>query len=151
MDTHPPLAAIAIHGSKGCSRKPRPAPSSPLPPISNSGVVTNIPPLFPIMSIIYTSCTLGTMFMLLPREQVDGSPVPTLVFKDQPTAFHALLISIMFSFTDALTALLIQHRPRIERFCRVYAMASMLSALAILLYATAFCGFRYLLICRTKN
>ncbi|KAF3960610.1 hypothetical protein CMV_014692 [Castanea mollissima] len=65
-------------------------------------LVTNILPLFPIMSIIYTSCTLG-----------------------------------------ALTALLIQHRPRIERFCRVYAMASMLSALAILLYATAFCGFRY--------
>ena len=106
-------------------------------------LVTKILPSFHIMFIIYTSCTLGTMFMLLPREQVDGSPVPTLVFKDQPTVFHAFLISIMFSFTGALTALLIQHRPRIERLCRVYAMASMLSALAILLSATALCGLRY--------
>ncbi|KAF3959045.1 hypothetical protein CMV_016101 [Castanea mollissima] len=34
-------------------------------------------------------------------------------------------------------------RPRAERFCRVYAMASMISALAILLYATVHWGFRY--------
>ncbi|KAK9997471.1 hypothetical protein SO802_022157 [Lithocarpus litseifolius] len=104
---------------------------------------SKILPSFPVMFIIYASCTMGTMFMLLPHEQVDGSPVPTLVFKDRPIAFHAFLISIMFSFTGALTALLIQHRPRIERYCRVYAMASMLSALAILLYATALWGFRY--------
>ena len=86
---------------------------------------------------------MGTMFMLVPHEQVDGSLVPTLVFNDRPTAYHAFLISIMFSFTGALSALLIQHRPRIERFCRAYAMASMISALAILLYATARWGFGY--------
>ena len=98
---------------------------------------------FPVMFIIYASCTMGTMFMLLPHEQVDGSPVPTLDFKDRPTAYHAFLISIMLSFTGAFSAFLIQHRPRIERFCKAYAMASMISALAILLYATSLWGFRY--------
>ncbi|KAK9997480.1 hypothetical protein SO802_022166 [Lithocarpus litseifolius] len=109
--------------------------------------VSKILPSFPIMFIIYASCTLGTVFMLLPHEQVDGSPVPILVFKDQPKAFHAFLISIMFSFTGAFSALLIQRRPRVERFCRVYAMASMILAIAILLYAIAHwdCSFTLLL------
>ena len=84
-----------------------------------------------------------SLFMLLPHEQVDGSPVPTLVFKDRPTAYHAFLISIMLSFTGAFSAFLIQHRPRIERFCKAYAMTSMVSAIAILLYATDLWGFRY--------
>ncbi|KAF3959047.1 hypothetical protein CMV_016103 [Castanea mollissima] len=106
--------------------------------------VSKILPSFPIMFIIYASCTLGTIFMLLPHEQVDGSPVPILVFKDQPKAFHAFLISIMFSFTGAFSALLIQRRPRVERFCRVYAMASMMLAIAILLYAIAHWDCTYL-------
>ncbi|KAF3960798.1 hypothetical protein CMV_014515 [Castanea mollissima] len=63
---------------------------------------SKILPSFPVMFIIYASCTMG-----------------------------------------ALSALLIQHRPRIERFCRAYAMASTISALAILLYATALWGFGY--------
>uniref|UniRef100_A0A7N2MRW5 Uncharacterized protein n=1 Tax=Quercus lobata TaxID=97700 RepID=A0A7N2MRW5_QUELO len=98
---------------------------------------------FPIRFIIYASCTMGTMFMLLPHEQVDDSLVPIVVFKDQPIAYHAFLISIMLSFTSAHSSLLIQHKPRVERFCRAYAMVSMISALAILLYATVLWGFRY--------
>ena len=86
---------------------------------------------------------VGTMFMLLPHEQVDDSLAQIVVFKDQPMAYHAFLISIMLSFTGAHSSLLIQHRPRVERFCRVYAMASMISALAIVLYATVHWGFRY--------
>ncbi|GMY32695.1 btb/poz and math domain-containing protein 2 [Fagus crenata] len=104
--------------------------------------VARVLPSFPIMFIIYASCTLGTIFMILPHEQVDGTPVPIVVFKDRPTAFHAFLISIMLSFTGAFSAMLIQHRPRVERFCRVYAMASMVSAISILLYTTALWGFR---------
>ena len=98
---------------------------------------------FSIRFIIYASCTMGTMFMLLPHEQVDDSLVPIVVFKDQPIAYHAFLISIMLSFTGAHSSLLIQHRPRVERFCRVYAMASMISALAIVLYATVHWVLRY--------
>ncbi|GMY32758.1 btb/poz and math domain-containing protein 2 [Fagus crenata] len=101
-------------------------------------LVSKILPSFPILSIIYASCTLGTIFMILPHDQVDGTPVPIVVFRDRPTAFHAFLISIMLSFTGAFSASLIQHRPRVERFCRFYAMASTISALAILLYATLF-------------
>ncbi|KAL4632103.1 hypothetical protein ACB092_04G027800 [Castanea dentata] len=88
--------------------------------------------------------TMGTMFMLLPaHEQVDESLVPILVFKDRPIAYHAFLVSIMISLTGAFSALLIQHKPRVERFCRVYAMASMISALSILLCATIYWGFTY--------
>ena len=103
-------------------------------------LVAKLLPYFPFMFITYTSCT---MFMLLPHEQVDESLVPILVFKDRPIAYNAFLISIMISLTSAFSVLLIQHRPRVERFCRVYAMASMVSALSILLYATIYWGFRY--------
>ncbi|KAL4632099.1 hypothetical protein ACB092_04G027400 [Castanea dentata] len=106
-------------------------------------LVAKLLPYFPIMFITYTSCTMGTMFMLLPHEQVDESLIPILVFKDRPIAYHAFLISIMISLTSAFSVLFIQRRPRVERFCRVYAMASMISALAILLYATIYWGFRY--------
>ena len=106
--------------------------------IEKKNSVAKILPSFPILFIIYASCTLGTIFMILPHDQVDGTPVPIVVFKDRPTAFHAFLISIMLSFIGAFSALLIQHRPRVERFCRFYAMASTISALAILLYATLF-------------
>ena len=48
-----------------------------------------------LMFITYASCTMGTMFMLLPAdEQVDESLVPILVFKDRPIAYHAFLVSI---------------------------------------------------------
>ena len=109
----------------------------------NEEYVSKFLPYFPIMFITYASCTMGSMFILLPHEQVDESIVPILVFKDRPIAYHAFLVSIMISLTGAFSALLIQHKPRLERFCRVYAMASMISALSILLYATIYWGFRY--------
>ena len=84
-------------------------------------LVRKIIPYFPIMFITYASCTMGTMFMLLPAdEQVDESLVPILVFKDRPIAYHAFLVSIMISLTGAFSALLIQHKPRVERFCRCH-------------------------------
>ena len=111
--------------------------------IEKKNSVAKILPSFPILFIIYASCTLGTFFMLLPHEQVDGSPVPIVVFKDRPIAFHGFLVSIMLSFTCSFSALMIQHRPRVEIFFRVYAMASMISALVILLCAATRWGFRY--------
>ncbi|XP_030940088.1 uncharacterized protein LOC115965014 [Quercus lobata] len=57
------------------------------------------------------------------------------------TLIICLTAALDLNLPSALSALLIQHRPRIERFCRAYAMASMISALAILLYITALWGF----------
>ena len=92
---------------------------------------------FPMKSIVYISSAAATIFMVLPHEMVDGNPVPAL-FKDRPTAYHMFLVSVLLAFTGSFSTLLIQNRSRLEIFCRVYAMASMVSALAIVLHATAF-------------
>ncbi|KAF3960609.1 hypothetical protein CMV_014691 [Castanea mollissima] len=95
---------------------------------------------FPMKSIVYISSAAATIFMVLPHEMVDGNLVPAL-FKDRPTVYHMFLVSALLAFTGSFSTLLIQNKSRIEIFCRVYAMASMVSALALVLYATAFAGF----------
>ena len=49
------------------------------------------------------------------------------------------VVSTVFALMGAYSALVIRRKrkPRVEIFCRIYAMASMLSALAIVLYAAA--------------
>ena len=88
------------------------------------------------LSIVCVSSTAVATFMVLPQENVDGRPVPAL-FRDRPTLYHVFLISALCAFLGSLGSLLIQHKPRVERFCRVIGVAFMLSALAIVLYATA--------------
>ncbi|GMY32752.1 btb/poz and math domain-containing protein 2 [Fagus crenata] len=100
--------------------------------------------LCPMISILFISFTAAIISMLLSHENVDGRPVPVL-FRDRPTYYHMFLISTMFAFLGAFSALLLQHKPRFERFCRIIAVASMLSALAIVLYAAAFCFYGQLL------
>ena len=92
--------------------------------------------LCPMKSIIGICTTAVTMSMAFPNENVDGRPVPAL-FRDRPTDYHMFLISTLFAFISAFSALLIQHKPRVERCCRIIAIASMLSALTIVLFATA--------------
>ncbi len=92
--------------------------------------------LCPMKSIVYISATAVTVFMVLPHETVGGRPVPTL-FRNRPTDYHMFLICTLFAFMGAFSALFIQDKPRVEKFCRIYAMVSMLSALAIVLYAAA--------------
>lgn len=98
---------------------------------------------FPSQFILYTSSTMVTIPLLLPHEidSEDGRWVPTVVFKDQPTAYHAFLISIIIAFTGAFCAMLVQHRPRVESFCRVSALLSLLSALSLFCFAVASSDF----------
>ncbi|KAL4632096.1 hypothetical protein ACB092_04G027100 [Castanea dentata] len=79
-----------------------------------------------ILKMMYISSAAATIFMVLPHEMVDGNPVPAL-FKDRPTAYHMFLVSALLAFTGSFSTLLIQNKSRIEIFCRVYAMASMVS------------------------
>lgn len=87
-------------------------------------------------SIVFFSSTATTIFMLLPQENVNGRPVPTF-FRDRPTDYYIFLISTLFAVVGAFSALLNQHKPRVERFFGICAVASMLSALAIVLYAAS--------------
>ena len=88
------------------------------------------------LSIVCVSSTAVATFMVLPQENVDGRPVPAL-FRDRSTLYYVFLISALDAFLGSLGSLLIQHKPRVERFCRVFGVAFVLSALAIVLYATA--------------
>ncbi|KAF3974345.1 hypothetical protein CMV_002298 [Castanea mollissima] len=82
------------------------------------------------------SSTTVVTFMVLPQESVDGRPVPVL-FKDRPTLYCIFLICALCAFLGSMGSMLIQHKPRVEYFCRVIGVAFMLSALVIVLYATA--------------
>ena len=91
---------------------------------------------FLMKSIVRISSSATTIFIFLPHENVDGNPVPTL-FKDRPPDYHMFLIFNLFAFLGAFSSMMIQHKARVEKFCRIYAIASMLSALAIVFCTTA--------------
>ncbi|KAJ0034767.1 hypothetical protein Pint_26114 [Pistacia integerrima] len=76
------------------------------------------------------------MLLLEAREECH---VPTVIFSGIPTLFHPFVISIIFSFTGAFGALLIENKPHLEKLRRCYfivSLISMASALSILLYAS---------------
>nr|POE92091.1 hypothetical protein CFP56_29635 [Quercus suber] len=106
-------------------------------------VVHNSLNLCPMKSILYISSTAATISIVLPHENVDGSPVPVL-FKDRPPDYHMFLMFILFAFLGAFSALMLQHKPRVGKIFKISAIASMLSALAIVLNAAALCHHRAL-------
>ena len=89
-------------------------------------------------SILYASSGTTTFLMILPQVKVDGRLVPVF-FRDLPRYYHMFVVSTVFAVMGAYNALAIQykHKLGVEIFCRIYAIASMLSALAIVLYAVA--------------
>ena len=105
-------------------------------PLSMNVVVHKSLNLCPMKSILYVSSTAATISIVLPHENVDGSPVPAL-FIDRPPDYHMFLMFIPFKFLGAFSALVLQHKPRFGKIFRISAIASMLSALAIVLNAVA--------------
>ncbi|XVE91702.1 hypothetical protein REPUB_Repub01dG0033500 [Reevesia pubescens] len=86
-------------------------------------------------SILFISYTIATILILLPQEYVNGNPVPTIVFKGRPATFHAFIICIIFAFSGAFCALMIPNNTKIARLCGCYSIASMASALSLLIWA----------------
>ncbi|KAL7218535.1 hypothetical protein ACSBR2_011740 [Camellia fascicularis] len=97
----------------------------PQPPIK-----TNI-----LESILVASFTITTLLIILPSEFINGSPVPSLIFKGLPSAFHAFVVCLVFAFSGAFSALLIHDTSFIAKFSKYSSMASMTSALALLIWA----------------
>ena len=87
--------------------------------------------------IFFFSFAAAIIPMLLPQEIVDGRPIPVLL-RDRPMDYHMFLISTLFGFVGSFGALFNQHRPKVERFYRIIAVASMLSAVAIVIYSLVF-------------
>ena len=89
-------------------------------------------------SILCASFGIATFLMILPQVKVDGGLVP-IFFRDRPRYYHMFVVSTVFALMGAYSALVIQHKhkPRVERFCRIYAIASMLVAIAIVFCAAA--------------
>lgn len=86
--------------------------------------------LWLMILILYISCTTASILIVLPQVNVDGNRVPVL-FRGRPTYYRKFLVSTLLAFLGAFIALIIQDKPRVERFCRITAVGFMLSSLAI--------------------
>lgn len=76
------------------------------------------------------------LILLIPYEQVNGNPVPAIIFKGLPSTFHAFVLSIVMAFTGAFNALMLAtNKPKIAKFCSYYSMACMASAVALFISA----------------
>ncbi|KAL7216616.1 hypothetical protein ACSBR1_028536 [Camellia fascicularis] len=112
-------------------------------PLASRGLYSNtlkaflLLPIHPTIleSILVISFTIATILIIVPCESIDGSPVPTIIFKGLPSIFHCFVVSVLFSFTGSLSALLIHDDSSLVRFCGFTSMVSMISALAILIWA----------------
>ena len=93
---------------------------------------------FVCLMILFISSSATTILMVFPQVKVEGGVVP-VIFRDRPAYYHTFVVFIVLAFTGAYGAFVIRRKrkPNIERFCTIYAMASMLSALAIVLYAAS--------------
>ncbi|GMH15233.1 hypothetical protein Nepgr_017074 [Nepenthes gracilis] len=77
-----------------------------------------------------------SVFLLLelPFEQVDGNPVPAVIFGGRPSLFHAFVLLLNGTFASGLIApFLRQQYPRISQCCRHIAVLFMVTAVAIFL------------------
>lgn len=98
---------------------------------SSLDISTNI-----LHCILCFSFKTVTLILLFPFEQVNGNPVPTIIFKGHPSTFHAFLISVVMAFSGAFNALMLAtNKPKIAKFCSHYSMAFMASAVVLLIWA----------------
>ncbi|KAL7249888.1 hypothetical protein ACSBR1_011965 [Camellia fascicularis] len=97
--------------------------------------LSSIPPIRTrvLEFILVASFTITTLLLIIPFEYIDGNPVPTVFFKGLPTTFQAFVVCLVFSFSGSLSALLIHDTSFLVKFCEYSSMASMTSALSLLL------------------
>ncbi|XAR65515.1 hypothetical protein NMG60_11009661 [Bertholletia excelsa] len=88
----------------------------------------------PLEEIIFIVAFFSAFSLLnLPYAKIDGNPVPTVVFKDRPSFFHAFLLSLNFAFSGAVTTISLRGRhPNIARYSRRLAVGSAATAIGIL-------------------
>ncbi|CAL5338530.1 unnamed protein product [Camellia sinensis] len=63
----------------------------------------------------YLTAAVAVALRLVPYEYIGRNRVPAIVFKGLPSTFHGFVISIMFAFSGAFSALLVPNNPKILR------------------------------------
>ncbi|KAG6579131.1 hypothetical protein SDJN03_23579, partial [Cucurbita argyrosperma subsp. sororia] len=91
---------------------------------------TFTPPTVILQSILFLSWNSLTILVLFA-----GSAAGNVIFHDLPSStIDAFVISIFFAFSGALSALLVPQRHNLATFCALYSLASMASALLLLIW-----------------
>ncbi|GMN33381.1 hypothetical protein TIFTF001_041886 [Ficus carica] len=89
--------------------------------------------LLPQKLILWGSIVATLVLVQLPYEKVDGKPVPTILFKNNPSLFVVYILSLNFSVFGSFTTISLQERyPRLGRCCLFLAVVSMAIGIAIL-------------------
>ncbi|GMP93616.1 hypothetical protein CsSME_00043372 [Camellia sinensis var. sinensis] len=79
----------------------------------------------------------------LPYKDIDGNSVPTILFTDKPSFFHAFLLALNFAFTGAvMTIYLREGYPKIAKNCRCFAIVSISAAVGVLVWLVLPAGFQ---------
>ncbi|KAI8012507.1 hypothetical protein LOK49_LG06G01072 [Camellia lanceoleosa] len=89
-------------------------------------------------TILITSFLFATILLVIPYQYKNGNPVPTVIFNGIPSSwFHAFVVSLVYAFTGALTALLIHDTAAafLARFCELVSILCMTSAVSLLVWS----------------
>ncbi|KAL7218545.1 hypothetical protein ACSBR2_011750 [Camellia fascicularis] len=90
-------------------------------------------------TILIISFLFATILLVIPYQYENGNPVPTVIFNGIPASgFHAFVVSLVYAFSGALTALLIHDTAAgsfLTRFCEFISILSMTSALSLLVWS----------------
>lgn len=103
--------------------------------LSNQIAMAKLPTSFTLPTIILKSILFLSLNSLTILLLFAGSAVGTVIFHGFPSsAIDAFIISIVFAFSGALSALLVPQRHKLARFCALYSLASLASALLLLIW-----------------
>ncbi|KAG5532628.1 hypothetical protein RHGRI_027054 [Rhododendron griersonianum] len=86
------------------------------------------------VSILFLTATTAAVLQLIPYDQSGVYRVPERLFKGHPSVFHAFLVSVMFAFSGAFSALFLQNKPNMARVCSSYSSVSVALAVGLLIW-----------------
>ncbi|KAJ7943269.1 Na(+)-translocating NADH-quinone reductase subunit D (Na(+)-NQR subunit D) like [Quillaja saponaria] len=93
--------------------------------------------------ILWVSIATALALIQFPYQKINGNPVPTIIFNDKPTLFHAFILSLNFSFFGSFTTITLRDRhPRLARCCLLLAVVSMAIGAGIVLWLTVPMSFK---------
>ncbi|KAF7850733.1 hypothetical protein BT93_L5082 [Corymbia citriodora subsp. variegata] len=88
--------------------------------------------------ILVLSFAAAFLLLQLPFEEVDGNPVPRVVFSKRPACFHAYLLALNFAFTGAVMTMSLREKwPKATVHCRRLACLAAAGAVGALAWSAA--------------
>ncbi|KAF7850732.1 hypothetical protein BT93_L5081 [Corymbia citriodora subsp. variegata] len=88
--------------------------------------------------ILILSFMAAFLLLQLPFEEVNGNPVPKVVFSKRPTCFHTYLLALNFAFTGAAMTMSLRDKcPKAAAHCRRLACLAAAAAVGALAWSVA--------------